>query len=87
MLLFMNKGNISLYVMAFWFPMIRNFFSYFTSCATYSRNNENGGLVTTMSASFRSSTHSALRKSPSPLSSLTHTSSSSTTRLPFLSPS
>ena len=44
--------------------MIRNFFSCSTSWATYSRKREKGGLVTTMSASFRSATHSALRKSP-----------------------
>ncbi len=34
----------------------------------YSRNRENGGLVTTMSASSSSATHSLLRKSPSPFS-------------------
>ena len=32
----------------------------------YSVNNEKGGLVTTISASFRNSIHSGLRKSPSP---------------------
>ena len=36
----------------------------------YSRNNENGGLVTTMSACFRRSMHSADRKSPSPFNGL-----------------
>ena len=36
----------------FKFPMMRNFLPYWTSCATYSRKRENGGLVTTMSASF-----------------------------------
>src|SRR3989344_3130181 len=43
-----------------------NFFLYSTSCATYSRNKENGGLVTTISASSSSLMHSSLRKSPSP---------------------
>ena len=38
--------------MAFLFPMIMNFLSYSTSCATYSRKSENGGLVTTISACF-----------------------------------
>ena len=36
--------------------------------ATISLKSENGGLVTTMSACLRYSTHSALLKSPSPLS-------------------
>src|SRR5688572_260576 len=44
--------------------MIRNFFPCSMSCATYSRNRENGGLVTTMSACLRNATHSELRKSP-----------------------
>ena len=61
--------------MAFILPIIKNFLSYSNSCATYSRNSENGGLVTTISACFSSSTHSFERKSPggkssSPFSSL-----------------
>ena len=51
-------------MIAFWFPMIRNFLPCSTSWATYSRKREKGGLVTTMSASFRSAMHSGLRKSP-----------------------
>ena len=61
------SGKISLYVTAFMLPIIRNFLSNSTSCATYSRKSEKGGLVTTMSASRSSSTHSGERKSPLPL--------------------
>ena len=65
-LLFLIRGKIPLYLIAFWLPMIKNFLSYSISWATYSRNRENGGLVTTMSACLSSSMLSALRKSPSP---------------------
>lgn len=50
--------------MAFILPIIKNCFSYSKSCATYSRNSENGGLVTTTSDSCKSSRHSRERKSP-----------------------
>ena len=62
------KGNISLYVIAFILPITINFLLYFINMEIYSRNKENGGLVTTTSASFRSSKHSFERKSPSPSS-------------------
>ena len=45
--------------------MITNFFLYSTSWAIYSRNRENGGLVTTISDCFSNAMLSALRKSPS----------------------
>ena len=54
--------------MVFTFPIIRKFFLYSTNCAKYSRNRENGGFVTTISASFSNSIHSCERKSPFPLS-------------------
>ena len=47
---------------------------------------ENGGLVTTMSACFRSSMHSVLRKSPSPLNSRIPISPMSGTLSPFALP-
>src|SRR3972149_5190791 len=55
-----------IYKMAFWLPRIKNFLLSSASCLTYSRNSENGGFVTTISASLSSSTHSSLRKSPFP---------------------
>lgn len=50
--------------MAFLFPIIKNFLSYSTNCATYSRKSEKGGFVTTISASLSSSMQSLLLKSP-----------------------
>src|SRR3989338_4080532 len=44
----------------------KNLFLCSTSCATYSRNRENGGFVTTISASLSNFVHSSLRKSPPP---------------------
>ena len=41
--------------MEFLFPMMMNFFPYSINCATYSRNNEKGGLVTTTSHSLSNS--------------------------------
>src|SRR4030042_5996108 len=76
----------SLYVIAFQFPIIKNFLPYSTSSATYSLNNENGGLVTTMSASFRRLMHSSLRKSPSPLRSRGLTFAGAGGRLVLCSP-
>ena len=65
-LLALTSGNISIYTITFRWPIIKNFLSYFTSCATYSRNRLNGGLVTTMSDCSSNFIHSSLRKSPSP---------------------
>ena len=59
--------KISLYVIALMLPIIKNFLSYLTNWSTYSLNNENGGLVTTISDCFNNSILPALRKSPSPL--------------------
>ena len=52
--------------MQFLFAIIINCFSASTIQAKNSRNNENGGLVTMMSASSLSLVTSLLRKSPSP---------------------
>ena len=65
-LLSRNDLKISLYVIAFWFPITIKCFPLSMSCMTYSRNIEKGGFVTTISACFKSPTHSGERKSPSP---------------------
>ena len=62
----MMRGNTSLYVMAFWFPMTANFLSASTIQARNSRKSENGGFVTMISASSRKAFTSSERKSPSP---------------------
>lgn len=64
--------------MAFLLPIIKNFFSCSTNCATYSRKSEKGGFVTTISASLSSSMQSLLLKSPALFLSL----SSSSRRIP-----
>ena len=58
------NGKISLYVISFIFPIIRNCFLCSISKATNSRNFENAGIVTTMSASSSSLTHSGIAKTP-----------------------
>lgn len=62
------RGKVSLYLVALCGAMTTNDFSCSMSVVMYSRISENGGFVTTMSASSRSAIHSALRKSPSPSS-------------------
>ena len=67
-LLSLKSLKISLYVRELVLPIIKNFLLCSMSWATYSRNREKGGLVTTMSACLSSSMHSSLRKSPPSLS-------------------
>jgi hypothetical protein len=50
--------------MIFCGPININFLLYSSSCAIYSLIIENGGLVTTISASCKISIHSGLLKSP-----------------------
>ena len=59
------------YVIAFMFPRITKSLLLSIRTFMYSLNSENGGFVTTISACFKSSIHSSLRKSPFPLSFLT----------------
>ena len=61
------SAKISLYVIAFMLPIIRNCLLYLHSCSTNSLNKEKGGFVTIMSACCNSSMHSLLLKSPSAL--------------------
>ena len=70
LLSFIN-GKISLYVIALTLPIIKKFFSYSISCATYSLKRLKGGLVMTTSACFIYSIHSSERKSPSPFNFFT----------------
>src|SRR5699024_12105120 len=60
------SGKISLYVTEFLFPTMANSTPPSSNHPTNSRYRENGGLVTTMSASSRNAVTSSLRKSPSP---------------------
>lgn len=66
--LFLKSGNISLYVAAFIFPIIKKSLLYLINCAIYSLNKLKGGLVIIISDSWSSLTHSSERKSPLPRS-------------------
>lgn len=65
-LLYLNRGKTSLYVIQFILPRMINCLSASTIHARNSLKSENGGFVTIISASSLSFLTSSLLKSPSP---------------------